>query len=231
MEQEICVISFSGGQDSTTLAVWAKKRFKKVYLVGFDYAQKHSVELECAQKIASLLQLPYEIILLDFLENITHSALFKNSNDLIGQPYEKESVQNKDLPNSFVPNRNAIFITLLHSYAQKLGASNIALGVSQADFSGYPDCKEDFIKSIEHALNLGSNTAIKIVTPLMFLNKAQEFQMAKDLGVLDLVIKETHTCYQGERKILHAYGYGCNKCPACQLRKKGYEEFQNKVLF
>lgn len=222
MEQEICVISFSGGQDSTTLAVWAKKRFKKVCLVGFDYAQKHSVELECAQKIASLLQLPYEIISLDFLENITHSALFKNSNDLMGHSH----AQNKDLPNSFVPNRNAIFITLLHSYAQKIGASNIALGVSQADFSGYPDCKEDFIKSIEYALNLGSNTAIKILTPLMFLNKAQEFQMAKDLGALDLVIKETHTCYQGERKILHAYGYGCDECPACQLRKKGYEEFQ-----
>ncbi len=227
MEQEICVIGFSGGQDSTTLAVWAKKRFKKVCLVGFDYAQKHSVELECAQKIASLLQLPYEIIPLGFLENITHSALFKNSNDLMGHSH----AQNKDLPNSFVPNRNAIFITLLHSYAQKIGASNIALGVSQADFSGYPDCKEDFIKSIEHALNLGSNTAIKILTPLMFLNKAQEFQMAKDLGALDLIIKETHTCYQGERKILHAYGYGCDKCPACQLRKKGFEEFQAKALF
>ncbi len=128
-----------------------------------------------------------------------------------------------------MPNRNAIFITLLHSYAQKLGANNIALGVSQADFSGYPDCKEDFIKSIEHALNLGSNTAIKIVTPLMFLSKAQEFQMAKDLGALDLIIKETHTCYQGERKILHAYGYGCGECPACQLRKKGFEEFQARL--
>ncbi|WP_423752430.1 7-cyano-7-deazaguanine synthase [Helicobacter pylori] len=99
MGQEICVIGFSGGQDSTTLAVWAKKRFKKVCLVGFDYAQKHSVELECAQKIASLLQLPYEIISLDFLENITRSALFKNSNDLMGHSH----AQNKDLPNSFVP--------------------------------------------------------------------------------------------------------------------------------
>ncbi|GAA7255136.1 7-cyano-7-deazaguanine synthase QueC [Helicobacter pylori] len=227
MKSEMCVFWFVGGKESTELAVWAEKRFKKVCLVGFDYAQKHSVELECAQKIASLLQLPYEIISLDFLENITHSALFKNSNDLMGHSH----AQNKDLPNSFVPNRNAIFITLLHSYAQKLGASNIALGVSQADFSGYPDCKEDFIKSIEHALNLGSNTAIKILTPLMFLNKAQEFHMAKDLGVLDLVIKETHTCYQGERKILHAYGYGCDKCPACQLRKKGFEEFQAKALF
>ncbi|WP_104747943.1 7-cyano-7-deazaguanine synthase QueC [Helicobacter cetorum] len=221
MKQEICVISFSGGQDSTTLAVWATKHFKKVCLVGFDYAQKHSIELECATKIASFLQLPYEIIKLDFLESITNSALFKNSKDLV----ENSHTQHKNLPNSFVPNRNAIFITLLHSYAQKLGASNIALGVSQADFSGYPDCKEDFIKSIEHSLNLGSNTHITIHTPLMFLSKAQEFQMAKDLGILDLIIKETHTCYHGERKTLHAYGYGCNECPACKLRKKGYEEF------
>ncbi|MDO7253309.1 7-cyano-7-deazaguanine synthase QueC [Helicobacter cappadocius] len=222
--QKKCVVSFSGGQDSTTTAAWAKTQFEQVILLGFDYNQKHKIELTQAKIIAQKLNLPLHIIKIDFLDSIVESALLSSSTQAVNDTHQS----NKTLPASFVPNRNALFITIVHSFAQKIGAENIALGVSEQDYSGYPDCRDYFIKNIELTLNLGSESNIKIHTPLMKTTKAQEFNLAKELGVLDIIIKDTHTCYNGNREILYDWGYGCGECNACILRKNAYEEFIKK---
>lgn len=219
--QKVCVVSFSGGQDSTTVALWAKKEFDKVVLLGFDYNQKHKIELEQAKLIAKKLDLPLHIIKIDFLQDIVQSALLSCSTQEVNDAHHN----NKNLPASFVPNRNALFITIIHSFAQKIQAQNIALGVSEQDYSGYPDCRDYFIKNIELTLNLGSDSDIKIHTPLMKKTKAEEFKLAKELGALDLILEDTHTCYNGDRNIRHSWGYGCGECNACILRKNAYEEF------
>lgn len=216
-----CVVSFSGGQDSTTVALWAKKEFEKVVLLGFDYNQKHKIELEQAQLIAKKLELPLHIIKIDFLQDIVQSALLSCSTQEVNDAHHT----NKNLPASFVPNRNALFITITHSFAQKIQAHHIALGVSQQDYSGYPDCRDYFIKNIELTLNLGAESDIKIHTPLMNKTKAEEFLLAKELEALDIILEDTHTCYNGIRNIRHSWGYGCGECNACILRKNAYEEF------
>lgn len=217
-----CVVSFSGGQDSSTLAAWAKKKFDEVILIGFDYAQKHKVELTQANIIANKLGLALHIINIDFFNQISQSALFAINST---QDINAAHIDNSNLPASFVPNRNAIFITLTHSFAQNLHAQNLAIGVSQQDYSGYPDCREEFICSIENSLNLGSQATIKIHTPLMYLNKAKEFALAEELGILELILEDTHTCYNGIRKTRFKWGYGCGECNACILRKNGYEKY------
>ncbi|WP_104740642.1 7-cyano-7-deazaguanine synthase QueC [Helicobacter bizzozeronii] len=219
-----CVLCFSGGQDSTTLALWGKHAFKQVHLLGFDYAQKHAIELEQAQKIARLLDLPYACLSLDFLASISASALFTHSTESMQSSHPR----NPNLPASFVPDRNALFLTLAHAYAFNVGADFVLIGVSQQDYSGYFDCREVFIASMQESLNLGafgSKEGIGILAPLMFASKAQEFQLAQELGGLDLVLEHSHTCYEGVRDQKHVYGYGCGVCPACALRQKGYAEF------
>jgi 7-cyano-7-deazaguanine synthase len=129
------------------------------------------------------------------------------------------------LPSSFVPNRNQLFITLAHSYAQKIGAETLVTGVCQTDYSGYPDCRQEFIFDIQKATNLGSDSKIVIRTPLMHLTKAETFELAKKENCLNDVLEHSHTCYNGNRDKLHSWGYGCDDCPACELRKKGYNEF------
>ncbi|PAF52974.1 7-cyano-7-deazaguanine synthase QueC [Helicobacter sp. 13S00482-2] len=219
--QKICVVSFSGGQDSTTTAAWAKNQFEEVILLGFDYNQKHKIELTQAKIIAEKLNLPLHIIKINFLDDIVESALLGNSTQEVNSAHKGT----KTLPASFVPNRNALFIMIAHSFAQKIQAENIALGVSQQDYSGYPDCRDYFIKNIELTLNLGSQSDIKIHTPLMNMSKAEEFELAKQLGILEIIIQDTHTCYNGNREIIHQWGYGCGECNACVLRKNAYEEF------
>ncbi|PAF43340.1 7-cyano-7-deazaguanine synthase QueC [Helicobacter sp. 11S03491-1] len=216
-----CVVSFSGGQDSTTTSVWAKNKFDEVILIGFDYNQKHKIELTQAKLIAQKLNLPFHLIKIDFFAQIVESALLQSNTQNVNSTHP----QNHSLPASFVPNRNAIFITIAHSFAQKIAADTLILGVSQQDYSGYPDCREEFIKSIENTLNLGSDTSIKILTPLMYLDKAQEFKLARDLGVLDLILEDTHTCYNGVRNKREEWGYGCGECPACKLRKNAWEKY------
>ncbi|WP_104697166.1 MULTISPECIES: 7-cyano-7-deazaguanine synthase QueC [unclassified Helicobacter] len=216
-----CLVIFSGGQDSTTVAGWAKKKFDDVFLLGFNYGQKHKVELEQAEIIAKKLDLPLKLICIDFLNQISESALFANNSQDVNQPH----IANKKLPASFVPNRNALFITLAHSFAQKINANHLAIGVSEQDYSGYPDCRKEFIESIENTLNLGAQTQIKIHTPLIAMTKAEEFKLAKELGILEVVLEDSHTCYEGVRTQRHPWGYGCSKCNACILRKNAYEIF------
>ena len=218
------VVIFSGGQDSTTCLYWAINIFGKnnVEAITFNYGQKHSVELQQSKLIAEAENIKQTIIDMSFLNTIVESAL-TSSGDV-------NTINNKGLPASFVPNRNQIFITLAHAYAQKINARHLVTGVCQTDYSGYPDCRQEFIDSISKTTNLGSglNTdeEIKIHTPLMFLSKAETWAMADELKCLDKVRELSHTCYNGDRLNLHEWGFGCNDCPACKLRKKGFEEYQ-----
>lgn len=213
------VVIFSGGQDSTTCLYWAKKHYDKVEAITFNYGQKHSVELEQAKIICEKLDVKQTIIDIDFLNTIVESALTSNG--------DVNNINEKGLPASFVPNRNQLFITLAHAYAQKIKATTLVTGVCQTDYSGYPDCRKDFIDKIELTTNIGSDSNIIIETPLMYLTKKETWELADSIGCLQEVVEYSHTCYNGNRELKHDWGYGCNNCPACELRKKGYEEFKN----
>lgn len=215
---EHALVVFSGGQDSTTCLGWAKNRASRVDAITFSYGQRHAVELTAAQDIAASLHVPLKVVAFDFLSSLVTSAL------LTGGDIASQHPDDASLPASFVPNRNALFLTLAHAYAQTIHADTIVAGMCETDFSGYPDCRRNFIDSIEQSLSLGSNKHIPIVTPLMHLTKAQTFALAETEGMLDIVIKNSHTCYEGNRS-MHEWGFGCGKCPACVLRRKGYDEF------
>jgi 7-cyano-7-deazaguanine synthase len=214
-----CLVIFSGGQDSTTCLGWAIKQFNYIECITFNYGQIHSIEIEQAKIICEKYKIKQTIIDISFLGQIVDSALTSN-----GNVNEKHS-RLKNLPASFVPNRNGLFILLAHSYAQKVGIENIIGGMCEEDFSGYPDCRRKFIDLFINSLNEGSEADIEIITPLMHLNKAQTFLLAEKNNILKDVIELSHTCYNGNREIRNEWGYGCGKCPACLLRKKGWEEY------
>ena len=213
------LVVFSGGQDSTTCLAWAKSRYDHVETITFDYHQKHSIEIEQAKKIASILNVPNYVVTIDIFAQLGDSALLDINKD---QDINAAHHAKPNLPDSFVPNRNAMFFTIAHAYAQKQGLDHIITGINQTDYSGYPDCREAFVKSLEQSLNMGSESNIEFKYPLIELTKAEIFKLAKDEGVLDLIIEESHTCYNGNRSIKHAWGYGCGECPACGLREQGY---------
>ncbi len=212
------VVVFSGGQDSTTCLYWSKNRFDSIIAISFFYGQKHSRELEQAKKIAQMANIEHHIIDISFFGDIVDSALTHNGD------VTKSHNRLKNLPASFVPNRNAMFLTIAHAFAQKIGAEALVTGVCQTDFSGYPDCRDEFIKTINKALNIGSDTNLKIITPLMWLNKAQTWDLAEKEGCIDIVKTYSYTCYNGSEK-MNDWGYGCGECPACNLRKKGWGEY------
>lgn len=211
------VVIFSGGQDSTTCLYWAKNRFDEVEAITFNYGQKHSVELQQARIICEKENIRLTEVDISFLDSLVESALTSNG--------DVNEINEKGLPASFVPNRNQLFITLAHAYAQKIGAEKLVTGVCQTDYSGYPDCRQEFIDLIEYATNSGSDSEIRIETPLMWLDKAQTFALAKKENCLNEVIELSHTCYNGDRTNFHEWGYGCDDCPACKLRKKGFEDY------
>lgn len=211
------LVIMSGGQDSTTSLFWAKKNFDEVYAITFYYGQNHSVETKQAGMICRMHQIKQVQVALDFLPHLVESALTSGGN--------VNEVNAKGLPASFVPNRNALFITLAHAYAQKIGAEHLVTGVCQTDYSGYPDCREAFIKALQDTLNLGSDSNITIHTPIMHINKAETFQLAEDLGYLTDIVKYSHTCYNGDRQTVLPSGFGCGVCPACVLREKGFQEY------
>lgn len=211
------VVIFSGGQDSTTCLYQANRIYNTVEAITFNYGQKHNVEIEQSKLICKLEGVKQTIIDLSFLDTIVESALTSNG--------DVNKLNAKGLPASFVPNRNALFITLAHAYAQKIGAQYLVTGVCQTDYSGYPDCRDAFIKQLDYCLNIGSNSDIRIVAPLMNLNKAEIFNLADNIGRLQSVVEFSHTCYNGDRKHFNKWGYGCDNCPACQLRKNGYNDY------
>lgn len=223
LRHEKAVVLFSGGQDSTTVLHYAIRRHgvTNVLAIGFDYGQRHEIELVCADNITAWLDIPYKVIDLSVLRLVGKSALTGDGD--VSAKHERLTA----LPASFVPARNALMLTLAHAYAAEHGASYVYGGMCQTDYSGYPDCRAEFIAALESTLNIGYDATIHILTPLMFLTKADTFALAAAMGdgVLDSVLFRSHTCYEGDRSQVHAWGHGCGKCPACKLRIKGYEEF------
>lgn len=211
------VVIFSGGQDSTTCLLWALQMYDEVYAITFNYGQNHSAELACATEICKRLNVKQCQVGLSFFADLVESALTSG-----GDVNEMKN----GLPASFVPNRNQLFITLAHAYAQKIGAKTLVIGACETDYSGYPDCRKEFINKIQEATNLGSNADVEIETPLMYMTKAETFDLANRMGGLELIIEQTNTCYKGNREILHDWGYGCGECPACKLREKGFKEWK-----
>lgn len=211
--QSSAVILLSGGQDSTTCLAWAVKKFDKVFAITFDYGQRHKIELNSAKKIARLLKVPLKIYKTDIFQKFTQNALI-NKNLKIKTPKNK-------LPSTFVPGRNMIFLSIAAIYAKQLGISEIVTGVCQTDYSGYPDCRDEFVKSLEKTVNLAfgeeeNTNKITIHTPLMWLTKGETVKLMQQLDKVEL-LKYSHTCYQGKRP-------ACGQCPACKLRLKGFKE-------
>ncbi len=226
------LVLFSGGQDSTTCLAWALSRFDYVETIGFDYGQRHLVELTVRPAILEKLrtQFPHwspklgddHLIALPVIATVSDCALTRDV---------EITMQDNGLPNTFVPGRNLLFLTVAAMLAYRRGLNVIVGGMCETDFSGYPDCRDNTIKALQVALNLGMSTNLALETPLMWLSKAQTWQLAKDLGgpmLVDLIREDTHTCYLGERHP-HDWGRGCGTCPACELRMKGYREFLGKL--
>ncbi len=223
--QEGALILMSGGQDSTTSLAWALKNFSEVSAICFFYNQKHSGEIEIAEKICNRFNIPIKIQDISFLKDLVISNLFKGRGN-VNEGHEL----NSQVPAGFVPYRNLIFLTLAAAWAGTLKVRHLVTGVCETDYSGYADCRDVFIKSVQSTLNLAtdfSDLNIIIHTPLMWLSKSETFRLAEDLGCLDIVLKETMTCYNGD-ETMNSYGKGCGRCPSCILRKKGYEEYRSK---
>lgn len=221
---ESALVILSGGQDSATCLAWAGKLFKRVETLTFDYGQRHRIELESAAKLARLAGVPNALIPVDSLSALAQHA--GGANALTNSNVDVKTEGGfKNLPSTFVPGRNALFLTLAASFAAPRGIQDLVIGACETDYSGYPDCRDGFMDAMESALSQGLDTTLRIHRPLMKLTKAQTFELAEKLGVLEIVVKETHTCYEGVHDKLHAWGYGCGSCPACELRKKGWEQY------
>ena len=229
---EKALVIFSGGQDSTTCLGWALEQFEQVYTIGFSYGQRHQVEMECRQDVLKSLDL------LDrkWGERLTHDEVIEIGlfNEIGGTALTEEveiSMGENGLPTTFVPGRNLIFLSTSAAYAYRQGIRHIVLGVCETDFSGYPDCRDDTVKAMQVALNLGMESRFVIHTPLMWIDKAETWTMAEKIGgssFVELIREHTHTCYMGDRNELHEWGYGCGQCPACELRARGWKQFCQK---
>ena len=221
------LVLFSGGQDSTTCLAWALDRFSEVETLGFDYGQRHRIELERRGPIREALQErgasglgEDHVLALDALGAISETALTRETAIAIGAG---------GLPTTFVPGRNLVFLAFAAALAYRRGCRHLVLGVCETDYSGYPDCRDDTIKAMQVALNLGLEARFVLHTPLMWRDKAATFALAEEIGgsgLLSLVVEETHTCYRGERGTRHEWGYGCAACPACDLRADGWRRWQ-----
>jgi 7-cyano-7-deazaguanine synthase len=228
MERKALVL-FSGGQDSATCLAWALERYAHVETMGFHYGQRHAVELACRQVVLERLreQFPAWSTRLGADHMLDLSLLGQISDTALTQEQEI-TFKASGLPSTFVPGRNLLFLTFAAAVAYRRGLSVLVGGMCETDYSGYPDCRDDTLKSLQVTLGLGLDTRLVIETPLMWLDKAATWRLAQQLGGQDLVsliLEETHTCYMGDRSHRHAWGYGCDSCPACDLRRKGYEIF------
>jgi len=221
------VVVFSGGQDSTTCLLWALDKFDEVVAVGFNYNQKHTVELTCARAICAKLKVPYQILDITFMDAISVSNLVASAEGDVGDTH----ALNDKLPSSFVPFRNMIFLTMSSAFALKHGTNQIVTGINAVDYSGYPDCRPEFVEAVTKALRLATDSekmAITIHTPLMALTKADIFKLSADFAGVDLVVEMTHTCYNGNHENRMPSGYGCGTCPSCKIREEGYQEYLKK---
>lgn len=212
MKQGKAIVVFSGGQDSTTCLFWAKERYAQVEAVTFDYGQRHCLEIECAKEIAKELDVKHHILDMSLLNQLAPNALTRTD-------IEVADGEDGELPSTFVPGRNLLFMSFAGVLASQVGAKHIVTGVCETDFSGYPDCRDIFIKSLNVTLNLSMDDTFVIETPLMWLNKAQTWELADKLGALDFVRERTLTCYNG------VIADGCGECPSCKLRQNGLDEY------
>ncbi|WP_295852810.1 7-cyano-7-deazaguanine synthase QueC [uncultured Xylophilus sp.] len=235
------LVLFSGGQDSTTCLAHALQRYERVETVGFDYGQRHRVELEARLTVLTELRRQFpawdarlgddHVLDLAVLGQVSETSLTRET---------AFALEDNGLPNTFVPGRNLLFMTLAAALAYRRGLQVLVTGVCETDFSGYPDCRDDTMKALQLALSLGMDRRLLVETPLMWIDKAATWALAEQLGdasgtprggavLTDLVVEHTHTCYLGDRTHRHAWGYGCGHCPACQLRARGYEAFRARA--
>lgn len=217
MKNEKAVVVFSGGQDSTTCLFWAMKEFKEVEAVTFDYNQRHRTEIQCAKDITSELGIKHHVLDMSLLNQLAPNALTRSD-------IEVKDGEEGELPSTFVPGRNLLFLSFAGVLASQVNAKHIITGVCETDFSGYPDCRDVFIKSLNVTLNLSMDQNFVIHTPLMWLNKAQTWKLANELDAFEFVRNRTLTCYNG------IIADGCGICPACKLRKNGLDEYLEGVV-
>ena len=232
------LVLFSGGQDSSTCLAWALQRYERVETIAFDYGQRHRVELDARLRVLAALRQQFpqwaarlgddHLLDVGVLGQISDTSLTRDT---------AFAMEASGLPNTFVPGRNLLFLTLAAAVGYRRGMDVLVTGVCETDFSGYPDCRDDTIKAMQIALSLGMDKRLLIDTPLMWIDKAQTWQMAHDVGdasgvagggqaLVDMIVEHSHTCYLGERTQRHAWGYGCGQCPACVLRAKGFGAYQ-----
>jgi len=232
VSSDSALVLFSGGQDSTVCLGWALERFARVETVGFDYGQRHAIELDVRPRIRDLIAAlkpewktrlgDDHVIKLAALAAISDSALTRET---------AIEIADNGLPTTFVPGRNLIFFAFAGALAYRRGVRHIVAGMCETDYSGYPDCRDETVKATQVALSLGLDKRIAIHTPLMWVDKAGTFAMAADLAgqpFLDVVVEDTHSCYLGDRTHWHDWGFGCGSCPACQLRAQGYATFMGR---
>jgi 7-cyano-7-deazaguanine synthase len=228
-QAETALVLFSGGQDSTTCLAWALEHFTRVEMLGFDYGQRHAIELACRERLLDGMKSlradwrqrlgESRTLAIPTLAEISDTALTRDVAIALGAD---------GLPNTFVPGRNLVFLTFAAALAYRRGIRHIVGGMCETDYSGYPDCRDETIRALQASLNLGMNKAFELHTPLMWLDKAATWSLAQELGgagLVDLIREHSHTCYLGERGARHDWGYGCGECPACALRAKGWREY------
>lgn len=226
---EAALVLFSGGQDSTTCLAWALERYERVETIGFNYGQRHSVEMDCRQDVLAAIRAQFPrwaarlgsdlVVDVPTLGAISETSLTREA---------AFRMQADGLPNSFVPGRNLVFLTFAAAVAYRRDVRRIVTGVCETDYSGYPDCRDDTMKAMQVALNLGLERRLVIETPLMWIDKPGTWALAESLGgagFVELVRSKTHSCYMGDRTREHAWGYGCGACPACELRQAGWERY------
>jgi 7-cyano-7-deazaguanine synthase len=227
---DAALVLFSGGQDSTVCLAWALERFARVETIGFDYRQRHAVELEMRPRIRERLPAVAErwrarlgddhVVRIDALADMSETALTRDM---------AIAMSASGLPTTFVPGRNLIFLSFAAALAYRRGIRHLVAGMCETDFSGYPDCRDDTVKAMQVALTLGLDRRVTIHTPLMWIDKAATFGLAQSIGgapLIDLLLAETHTCYLGDREHRHEWGFGCGECPACRLRAEGFAKWK-----
>jgi 7-cyano-7-deazaguanine synthase len=229
MTDDGALVLFSGGQDSATCLAWALQRFAQVETVGFDYGQRHRVELDCRARFRAALAERFpawaarlgedHMLGLDALAAVSDTALTRDA---------EITMRADGLPNTFVPGRNLLFVTFAATIAYRRGLRHLVAGMCETDYSGYPDCRDDTLKALQVAINLGMDRRFVLHTPLMWRDKAATWRLAETLGgkpLVEIIVEETHTCYLGDRSHAHPWGRGCGACPACDLRRKGWEAY------
>jgi 7-cyano-7-deazaguanine synthase len=226
------LVLFSGGQDSTTCIAWALERYAHVETIGFDYGQRHRIELDCRADILAAIRRDFP----SWAGRLGDDHMLDLS--ILGQLSETALTQEKEiafaasgLPNTFVPGRNLLFFTFAAAIAYRRGIKHLVGGMCETDYSGYPDCRDDTLKALQVALNLGLEQRFVVDTPLMWIDKAQTFALAHDIGgdkLMQIVLEHTHSCYMGDRTHRHDWGYGCGTCPACELRSQGWLRYSGK---